>query len=280
MTSVDLDLLRTFLAVAERGSFSAAAARVWRTQAAVSQQIQRLEAQLGEPLFLRSSRSVRLSAAGERLLGYARRLLQLSDEAVQAVRDARTRTVLRIGTTDDIAAHALMPVLADLGARRQELQFEVLTAPTRELLSRLGGGCDLVVCLGLPNSGAGRRLAMLPLRWVGRWPGTGPVPLALHAEGCLMRGQALAALDQAGVAWEVATSASGAATVEAAARAGLAVGVVVGGLAAADLPRPARLPALPKVEVRLHAALQAEPVVAELAALLARRLKAGLRRAA
>lgn len=273
MASLDLDLLRTFVAVAERGSFSAAASRISRSQAAISQQIQRLEAQLGETLFARNSREVRLSPAGERLLGYASRLLHLSEEAILAVRDGTTRSVVRLGVTDEIAAYALMPALADLRARRTDLLFEITTGTTRDLVAQLDTRCDLVIGLGLPGHAAGTTLARLPLRWMGHWSGKGAVPLVLYPEGCLMRGQALAALDRAGLPWEITTSTSSVASVEAAARAGLAVGVLAAHLAAPDLPRARGLPALPSIDVRIFAGKAAVPVAEALGALVAKRLR-------
>lgn len=272
-TPLDLDLLRTFVAVAERGSFSAAAQRIARTQAAASQQVQRLEAQLGQPLFVRTSRQVKLSPAGERLLGYATRLQQLSEEAVLAVRDGSVRSVVRVGVTDEIAAYALMPALAQIREERPDLKFELTTGDTRELLALLDKRCDLVIGLGLPEHADGRVLARLPLRWVGHWSGAGAVPLVLYPEGCLMRGQALAALDRAGIPWEITTSTASVASVEAAARAGLAVGVLATNLAAPDLPRARGLPALPPVDVRLYTGKADVPIARTLGALVADRVK-------
>lgn len=274
MTALDLDLLRTFVAVAERGSFSAAASRISRTQAAISQQVQRLEAQVGETLFVRNSREVRLSPAGGRLLGYASRLLHLSEEAILAVRDGTTRSVVRLGVTDEIAAYALMPALAEIRTQRPDLLFEITTGTTRDLVPQLGTRCDLVIGLALPGHSAGTTLARLPLRWIGRWPGKSVVPLVLYPEGCLMRGQALAALDRAGVPWEITTGTSSVASVEAAARAGLAVGVLASRLAAPDLPKARGLPALPSIEVRMFARQTEVPVANVLGALIAKRLKA------
>lgn len=264
MSTLDLDLVRTFVAVAERGSFNAAAARVWRSQAAVSQQIQRLEAQLGETLLVRSSREVRLSPSGERFLVYAHRLLSLSEEAAAAAR-GQSRTLVRIGAPDDIAAYVLMPVLAELRAQRPDLAFEITTGSTRELLPLLATRHDVVLGIALPGNVSGQALSSMPLRWAGDWSGRGAVPLALYPEGCVMRGQALAALDAAGVPWEIAISASAVTVVEAAARTRLAVGPVAVGLSATDLPIPRKLPALPRVELRMFVG-KSDPGFADLLA--------------
>lgn len=277
VANLDLDLVKTFVAVAERGSFRAAAAQIWRTQSAVSQQIQRLEGQLGETLLVRTSRNVRLSPGGERFLGYARRRLRLSDEAAAAVR-GKARRFVRIGASDDIAGYVLMPVLADLRNRHPDMAFEVTTGATRELLPQLDIRYDVVLGLGLPGSKTGTRLCALPLRWVGRATGKGAVPLALYPEGCIMRGQALATLDEAGIPWEIALSASALTVIEASARARLAVAPVAFGLSAPDLPLVRRLPALPTVELRLYNGKADPEFCAELGSAIARLASGATRR--
>lgn len=94
---LDLELLKTFVAVAESGSFSSAAPRVSRSQSALSMQMQRLEQSMGKTLLVRGSRTVRPSAAGEELLGYARRLLRLSEEATAAVTRPQETGNVRLG---------------------------------------------------------------------------------------------------------------------------------------------------------------------------------------
>ena len=248
--TLDLELVRAFVAVAERGSFSAAASCLFRTQAAVSQQIQRLEAHLGEVLLVRTSRTVRLSQGGEHFLEYAKRLLRLSEDAVAAAR-GQSRTLIRIGAPDEIASYVLMPALAALREKQPNFAFEIATGATRELLPLLETRHDMVFGIALPGSRGGHTLASVPLRWAGDWNGTGAVPLALYPEGCVMRGQALAALDAAGLPWEIAVSASAVTAVESAARARLAVGPLAVGLSAPDLSNPRGLPPLPKVELRM-----------------------------
>src|SRR5271167_2491478 len=109
---LDHDLLRAFVAVAERGGFTRAAAMLGRTQSAVSMQMQRLEAQSGRRLLDRRGRRVELTAEGERLLGYARRILALQDEVLLALATAGVSGVVRIGSIDDYATLVLPPILA------------------------------------------------------------------------------------------------------------------------------------------------------------------------
>src|SRR5580658_5395658 len=98
---LDLDLLKAFVAVADQSSFTRAASRLNRTQSAVSMQIKRLEDRLGVDLFHRTKSSVELSSAGEGFLGYARRILVLSDEAVGRLREHKIEGVVRLGVMDD-----------------------------------------------------------------------------------------------------------------------------------------------------------------------------------
>ena len=99
---LDNDVLRTFVAIAETGSFTSAADRVYRTPSAVSMQIKKLEEQLNVTLFLRDARSVTLTESGEVLLPYARRMLALSNEAVGRFRMPEMKGVVRLGAPDDI----------------------------------------------------------------------------------------------------------------------------------------------------------------------------------
>src|SRR5215212_3471360 len=101
--ALDLDQLRTFLAIAESGSFTRAAAIVHKTQSAVSMQMRRLEERIGKPIFVRAGRASKLTDEGERLLGYARRMIRLSEETLAAFDDNELRGAVRLGTPDDYA---------------------------------------------------------------------------------------------------------------------------------------------------------------------------------
>lgn len=247
----DLELVRTFLTVLESGSFSAAAPGVFRTQAAVSQQIRRLEQQIGEPLFVRSNRQLRLTAAGQRFLPHARGLLRASAEARLAARGDRRR-LIRIGAADDLVAALVMPALRNLRAEHPQWLFEITTAPTRTLYTMLATRLDALVGLAMPEHPDGMELVRWPLTWFGTRPDAGPLPLALCAEGCLQRERIVPALHQAGVAWEVAVAASSMAVVEAALDTGLALSALMEPLAAPQLARPTGLPPLGDIAIRLY----------------------------
>ena len=110
MTAIlDPDLLRAFVAVAEHRSFTRAAPALHRTQSAASTQIKRLEDRLGAPLFHRTTSHVELTPAGERLMGYARQMLALNDEAVGRVRLHTVEGVVRLGVMDDYGSIVIPP---------------------------------------------------------------------------------------------------------------------------------------------------------------------------
>lgn len=259
----DLELVRTFLVVLESGSFSAAAPGVFRSQAAVSQQIRRLEQQLGEALFVRSNRQLQLTAAGQRFLPHARGLLRASAEAHLAARGDRRRLV-RIGAADDLVAALVMPALRQLRAEHAEWAFEITTAPTRSLYAMLATRLDVLVGLAMPEQSDGVELLRWPLTWFGTRPGSGPLPLALCTEGCLQRERIVATLDQAGVAWEVAVAASSMAVVEAALDTGMAVSALMEPLAAPQLARLAGLPPLGDIGIRLYVGSDTDEAAADL----------------
>lgn len=271
MPNLELDLLKALVAVAERGGFTAASDSLARSQSTVSMQIRRLEEIVGVPLFLRNSHSVRLTPQGELLLGYARRLLALADEAVAAVNGKVQPTVLRVGCVEDWAIRALPAAIRALGEVDAHVRVEVVTGTSAALLARLGIEFDLVIAMHPVGAGRGRLLARQQLVWAAP-PGRAdlanerPLPLALHPDGCLYRKWATHALDQAGVLWRTVFVSPGVGAVEAAVRDGLALSVFAGEMLAPELlaaPEGCGLPSLPEIEVSAHIAATA-PATASL----------------
>src|SRR4029453_11047603 len=140
MRSLELELLRTFVAITDRESFALAAEQVHRTQSAVTQQMARLEEQLGVALFLKVGRSKKLSEHGVRLLEHARRLLALNDETLEALAAPDLRGPLRIGSTYDAAEFLLPPLLGRFSQLYPNVQVEVHPARTAHLLQGLNAG--------------------------------------------------------------------------------------------------------------------------------------------
>lgn len=246
----NLDLVRTFLAVAEAGSFTAAATGVYRSQAAVSQQIRRLEAQVGARLFERGRREVTLSHAGRRLLPHARQLLNASEQARLAAHGSDQHRV-RIGIPDDLAG-LVIPALANVAGHDGAFVFEIVTGATRELHASIPARLEIVIGLAIPRLRDGIELARLRIRWFGHWNG-GSIPLALCTEGCLLRRQALAALDHAGMPWHLCVAATSVGVVEAAIAGGMAVGPLLEAVASPGLPRTEALPSAGEIGIRMYA---------------------------
>ncbi|MDW5377510.1 LysR substrate-binding domain-containing protein [Halomonas sp. HP20-15] len=228
---LDSDVLRSFVAIAESGSFTRAAHNVFRTPSALSMQIKRLEETLGQSLFVREARRVRLTPQGEVLLGYGRRLLRLNEEAVAHFIAPPLEGTVHFGSPDDVGSRILPRVLAQFARSHPGVQVEVVVGRSIELLERLDAGeLDLALVTvgnqGLPAE-RGEVVFSEPLVWASLEGGVAiertPLPLALANHGCAWRGMALGALDRAGIEYRVAYTSENCAGQEAALLADLAV---------------------------------------------------------
>lgn len=228
---LEAELLRTFVAIAEAGSFTEAARRVRLTQSAVSMQMKRLEEALGRALFARSGRSVQLTADGERLIGHARRILSAHQDVLAAFADPRIEGTVTIGTPDQYASAFLPDILARFSATHPRVHVEVVCDVSANLLVRLAEE-TLDVALVTRGECEEGDLVLLqePVVWVtsarhGAHERT-PLPLALFQPGCNYRRWALQALDRAGRPFRLAYTSMSMAGIGAAVRAGLAVSAV------------------------------------------------------
>ncbi len=212
MRMLDLALLRTFVAIADRETFALAAEHVHRTQSAVTQQMARLEEQLGVALFHKEGRSKRLSGPGVRLLDYARRLLALNEEALQAVAAPELRGPLRIGSTYDAAEFMLPALLARFSQLYPIVQIEVHTARSAHLVQALERGEIEIALVATPAGGVAParpriRLRTSPMVWMAAahyvHDRAQPVPLVLPSEPSGYRATALAVLDATGIGWRI-----------------------------------------------------------------------------
>ncbi len=286
----DLDALRTFVVGVELGSFAKAAERRGRSTSAISAQLKKLEEQAGQPVLRRQGRSLALTEAGEALLGYARRLLELNDEAVVALQDTALEGWVRLGLQEDFGEHMLPDVLGRFARAHPQVRIEARIARQHELRARVEAGqLDLALAW---ESGAGsahcQAQAPWPLRWIAAapglspalaWSGDAPLPLVMLEAPCLLRTTATAALDRAGIPWRIAFTSASLGGVWAAVRAGL--GVTLRTPAGVPdtltlLPHGARgLPTLPALGLTLHRAVAAPPpAVTRLAEILQQRLRA------
>jgi DNA-binding transcriptional LysR family regulator len=259
--SLDPELLRAFVAVADQRSFTRAAVTLNRTQSAVSMQIKRLEDRLGAELFNRTTASVDLSTAGESLLGYARRILTLNEEAVGKLAERKIEGVVRLGVMDDYGVHIVPPLLASFLAGYPRIHVEMETGLTYSMPARLGKTYDLVIAMHSEGSREGEFLRREQAVWATSASVAvehqEPLPVALYPQGCLFRKWAIEALDAARRPWRMAFVSHSLAAVESVAAQGLAVTVVKSGTFPSKL-RPLSdrdgMPQLPAADIRLHCA--------------------------
>ena len=277
--NLDPDLLRAFVAVADHRSFTRAAILLNRTQSAVSMQIKRLEDRLRTELFSRTKANVDLSPAGEGLLGYARQILALNEEAVGRLAERKVEGVVRLGVMDDYGICVVPALLASFLAGYPRIHVEMETGLTASMPARLGEAYDLVIAMHPQGRGDGEFLRREQAVWA-----TGashpverqePLPVALYPQGCLFRKWAIEALDAARRPWRLAFVSHSLAAVEAIAAQGLAVTVVKAGTfppRLRSLSDQDGLPRLPAADICLHRAINLSPA----GALLADHLRTGI----
>jgi DNA-binding transcriptional LysR family regulator len=205
---LDGTLLKVFVAIIECHGFSAAAERLHKTQSTISQSLQRLEEIVGTPLVQRNSRSVSLTPGGETFLIYARQILKLHVDAINAVHLPDEQVCIHIGMPEDYAQHCLAGVLRDFQTQFPQVRPDICCEMSTALVSRLQRGeLDLVLGVQHANLQPGEYLCDEPLVWVAaegwRAGKDDSVPLAVYAEGCAFRANAVRALAEAGRPWHV-----------------------------------------------------------------------------
>ena len=256
---LDSDLLRCFVAVADARGFTAAGEMIGLTQSGISVRIRNLEDRLGRRLFDRTSRQVNLTEDGELLLSYARRMVDLNDEAIGRLTGAQTEGRLRVGLADYVKPGLMPQLLGRFNRLHPGVTMEMRTGLSMDLLPGYEQGeLDVVIAgrgMVFKDGGLLYRDALV---WVSA-PGfqlrlDRPVPLATLPPHCTHRGISLEALDRAGIPWRVVYVSSSTAGLQAA---------VLGGLGIAMVPKSAvipelrilgeeqRLPPLPDFEIEI-----------------------------
>ena len=259
LTNLDIDLVRTFAAIAGLGSFTQVAERLGRQQSTISLQIARLEAALDTKLLERSSRSVRLTTEGALFLDYAQRLLDLNDEAVSRFSEPLMTGVVRLGTPEDFATRHLPDVLARFSQAYPSVALEVTCDLTLNLVQRFRKrDFDLVLAKQEPTMRAeGIRVWREPLVWVSSsrdfLDHDGPVPLVVSPSPCVYRKRATTALDKARMPWRISYTCGALAGTVAAVKAGLGLAVLPKDMVPESLHvlRNKRLPDLKDTEIAL-----------------------------
>ncbi|WP_230350572.1 transcriptional regulator LrhA [Lelliottia sp. WAP21] len=257
--NLDLDLLRTFVAVADLNTFAAAAAAVCRTQSAVSQQMQRLEQLVGKELFARHGRNKLLTEHGIQLLGYARKILRFNDEACMALMFSNLQGVLTLGASDESADTILPFLLNRISSVYPKLALDVSVKRNAFMVEMLNAHeVDLVVTTHRPGQFDCLTLRTSPTHWYcaaeyvlqkGE-----AIPLVLLDDPSPFRDMVLSALNEANIPWRLAYVASTLPAVRAAVKAGLGVTARPVEMMSPDLRvlgKSDGLPALPDTEYLL-----------------------------
>lgn len=251
--NLDMTALRAFATVAEAGGVTRAAGLLHLTQSAVSMQLKRLEEALGRQLLERAGRGVVLTADGEKLLGYARRILALNDEVWSRFTDAVFEGDLVLGVPHDVVYPALPPVLQRFHAEYPRMKVTLVSSYTERLKMMFGRGeADVILTTEDEVQPGGHTLATVPLIWVGAIGGTAwrtrPLRLAFERRN-IFRAGVEAALDAADVPWEMAVTSEMSRTIEASVSADLAVHAVPEGTMPPVMEQIDHAGALPEIGV-------------------------------
>ncbi|MEW8029729.1 MAG: LysR substrate-binding domain-containing protein [Candidatus Thiodiazotropha sp.] len=250
--NLEIDLLRTLVAIADHGGFSQAAKRLHRTQSAISLQMKRLEESSGNALFQKAGRRRTLTEAGELLLNYARRILSLNDEAASMLRPDPLQGHLRLGVAQDFADRGLAAILAQFTRSHPAVRLDVQVDTSSHLVEAIQAEqLDMAVAFQSPGD-EGECLGLIPIQWIVPnsfiWRPSQVLPLVMFATPCLFRSRVVSALEQAGIPWRVAYTSPSLPGILAAVEAGMGVTARLAGKGSED----SRLPALKPVELALY----------------------------
>ncbi len=254
---LEIDLLRAFVAVAETGSFTAAAEVVGRSQSAVSQKVLRLEEILQRRVFDRTSRSLSLTRDGERLLVAARQMLEFNDAVVRDLRETPAGGLLRLGISEDFIPKELPKLLSRFSRLYPRTQIDLMTGLSCALLEAYDNGrLDAVIAKKDGTAQRGRVIWREPLVWMAaadyQLDFTRPARLVMLPSPCTYRDLMVSTLDSVRREWEVACTASSLMGIQAAVAGGLGV-TVLGRSFVQDgmqiLSAPQHWPALPMTEI-------------------------------
>ena len=259
--NMDLSALRALIAIADFGGVTRAAHVLNLTQSAVSMQIKRLEESLDQVFLDRSGRGVQLTTAGDQLLGYARRIVALNDEAVSRLTHSDFEGEIVVMVPHDIVYPHVPQVLRHFQTAYPRMKVQLRAMNTRFAKSALAEGeCDLILTTEQHLDPGGETLARLPLIWIGAPGGKAwrqrPLPLAL-GRVCAFRPKIVEALDLANVTWESAVESDSDRTQEAAVSCDMAVHALLAGTEPPHAERIAHagaLPELPSYLVNLYIA--------------------------
>ncbi|CAN7653442.1 LysR substrate-binding domain-containing protein [Ensifer adhaerens] len=274
--TLDPDLLRTFLAFAESGSLAHAATVVGRTPSAVTAQMQRLEALIGEALLAPSGRGRVLTPAGEDVVVHARKILDAHRDAWLSLKGARTDGRVSLGCTQDFADSTLPTLLQQFARAHPRVRLDLRVGRSKELVAQYDQGA-VDVMIVMRQSAASDEVAVLrePMVWLSASPEVLPVdeqlPLAVLDPPCGFRSAAIDALEGSGRPYRIAATSPSLSGLRAAVRASIALTARTErfvGEGVAIAPERLALPALPDAEFSLRLKASAEKAATTLASLL------------
>lgn len=275
---VDLAALRSLVMVADLGGVTRAANVLNLTQSAVSMQMKRLEEALDVQLLNRQARSVSLTSAGEQLVGYARRMLDLNDEVLARLTSKDFEGELVLGVPHDIVYPHIPGVMKRFDSEFPRVKVHLISSTTRRLMRQFAAGeCDIILTTAFDQPKEAETLQSAPMCWIGApnaqiWRQR-PLRLAFEPD-CIFRGATVAALDAADIPWEIAVESDSSRTVEASVSADLAVHVALEETvmpSCAMLAEGCGLPDLPTVHINMFANLaKPGPAVGHMAELIRR----------
>ena len=257
--NLDLTALRSFVAVADAGGVTRAALQLNLTQSAVSMQLKRLEESLDQPLLDRSQRTIALTAQGEQLVGYARRMLDLNDEAWGRLTNPAFEGEITFGVPQDIMYPHVPRVMQRFAQEYPRVRVMIQSDHTVDLKAKFARSeIDLILTTEPQLDPGGETLAQQPLVWVGAENGQAwrarPVRFG-STNRCLFRRPAIDALDKAGLPWELAVDSLSCSTVEVSVIADLAIFVQLSGSIPArceEIRHGGALPELPEYLINMY----------------------------
>ncbi|MEW6990873.1 LysR family transcriptional regulator [Colwelliaceae bacterium 6441] len=210
--NIDFELLRTFIAVVDHGSITRASKQIYRTQSAMSMQIKRLEEQIGQTLFDRSGRQLVLSYHGKSLVAYARRLLNLHDEAINKLTNKDHQTHLTIGCPFDYSESFLPKLIGVLHQSNPLLHISVITANSGELRRLMDAGTiDVALLTRLPQSNEGVLVYQAHGVWLAKEKSSfeqRPLPLVLVEPDCKFHSSVIDGLEKSHIDYQLLCDAS------------------------------------------------------------------------
>ncbi len=257
--NLDLTALRSFVAVADAGGVTRAAGFLNLTQSAVSMQLKRLEESLATNLLDRTARQIALTPAGEKLLGYARRMLELNDEVWSRLTDDVYEGEIVLGVPHDIVYPAIPRVLQQFNTEFPRMRVQLISLYTKGLkVAYSRGECDIILTTEDGVSDGGETLKTLPLLWIGAPGGSAwrqrPLRLAFGRH-CIFRAGVIRRVEEAGIPWELAVESEMDRAIEATVSADLALNSMLEGTEPPHLERvqhKGALPELPSKKINMY----------------------------